>query len=90
MLARRRILEQQDRRHFYPQRRCAILVLSRRLHEAVRVGPDIEVRVLEFRGDCVKLGFTAPASLKIFREEMVELRKEQPLTKAEEVSDDAC
>jgi len=37
-----------------------VLVLSRRPGEAVQIGQDIVVTVLEVRGNKVRLGFVAP------------------------------
>jgi len=47
-----------------------MLVLSRKPKEAIRIGQDIEVVVLEVHGDRVKLGFTAPAEVPIHRSEV--------------------
>ena len=47
-----------------------MLVLSRKSHEAVMIGPDVEVIVLEVDGDRVKLGFRAPAEVSIHRREV--------------------
>ena len=47
-----------------------MLVLSRKVREAVRIGPDIEVVVLEVHGDRVKLGFAAPNDVPIHRGEV--------------------
>jgi carbon storage regulator len=47
-----------------------MLVLSRKPKEAVRIGQDIEVVVLEVHGDRVKLGFSAPAEIPIHRGEI--------------------
>ncbi len=47
-----------------------MLVLSRKPKEAVRIGADIEVFVLEVHGDRVKLGFKAPAETPIHRSEV--------------------
>ena len=47
-----------------------MLVLSRKQYEAVRIGQDIEIVVLEVRGDRVKLGFVAPAEVPIHRREV--------------------
>lgn len=47
-----------------------MLVLSRRAGEAIRLGEDIEVRVLEVSGDVVRLGIDAPRSLQVLREEV--------------------
>ena len=47
-----------------------MLVLTRGLLETVMVGDDIEVTVLEVRGDKVKLGFAAPDSIDVHRKEI--------------------
>jgi len=47
-----------------------MLVLSRKSGECVRIGQSIEVRVLEVRGNRVKLGFSAPADVAIQRDEI--------------------
>jgi len=47
-----------------------MLVLSRKVGEQVLVGEDIEVVVLGIDGDRVKLGFTAPRYVPIFRAEI--------------------
>ena len=47
-----------------------MLVLSRKLHEVIWIGRDIEIVVLEIHGDRVKLGFMAPAEVPIHRREI--------------------
>ncbi len=47
-----------------------MLVLSRKPGEAVMIGGNIEVTVLEVRGDRVKLGLCGPAEVPIRREEI--------------------
>lgn len=54
-----------------------MLVLSRKLGEAIVIGDDITVTVLEVRGNQVRLGFTAPAEMPIHREEICQ-RIERP------------
>ena len=49
-----------------------MLVLSRKVNEAIRIAQDIEVIVLEVHGDRVKLGFVAPAEVPIHRGEVHE------------------
>ena len=41
-----------------------MLVLSRKPNEAIKIGQDIEIVVLEVHGDRVKLGFVAPAECR--------------------------
>ena len=47
-----------------------MLILSRKSGERVLVGEDIEVVVLEVDGGRVKLGFSAPRHVPIFRAEL--------------------
>lgn len=54
-----------------------MLVLSRRLGESIVIGNEVVVRVIEVRGDQVKLGIEAPRSVQIHREEIyLELQAE--------------
>lgn len=48
-----------------------MLVLSRKKGERVVIGQDIQVTVLEVRGDRVKLGFYGPGDVLIRREELL-------------------
>jgi carbon storage regulator len=47
-----------------------MLVLTRKLGEIIRIGTGITVRVLEVKGNQVRLGLEAPPEVKIFREEV--------------------
>lgn len=47
-----------------------MLVLSRKVGEAVCVGPGVMVRVMETRGGRVRLAIDAPADLRILRAEL--------------------
>ncbi|MDD4836298.1 MAG: carbon storage regulator CsrA [Dethiosulfovibrio sp.] len=47
-----------------------MLVLARKKGESVKIGEDIEVKVLDVNGDTVKIGVTAPASVAIWRNEL--------------------
>jgi carbon storage regulator len=54
-----------------------MLVLTRKLGEVIRVGDDVTVRVLEVKGNQVRLGVDAPAAVRIYREEVYRaIRKE--------------
>ncbi len=48
-----------------------MLVLARSENEKIRIGNDIEIVVVSIRGDRVRLGITAPKSVRIDREENV-------------------
>ena len=44
-----------------------MLVLSRRKDESLFIGEDIRVTILDIRGGQVRVGITAPESIKVFR-----------------------
>jgi carbon storage regulator len=46
-----------------------MLVLRRKVGERIIIGDSIEVTVLHVRGDKVRLGFTAPREVRVYREE---------------------
>ena len=47
-----------------------MLALSRKMNESIMLGNDIEVTVLEIKGDQVKIGVKAPKSIPIYRREL--------------------
>ncbi len=49
-----------------------MLVLSRKANETIKIGDDIELRIIEVKGDTVKIGIDAPKSVDILRGELVQ------------------
>ncbi|WP_411379023.1 carbon storage regulator CsrA [Pseudomonas sp. MPB26] len=47
-----------------------MLVLSRTVGEAIAIGDDITVRILELNGTQVKIGVEAPAGVQVHRAEV--------------------
>lgn len=47
-----------------------MLALSRKKDEAIVINDNIEITVIEVKGDQVKLGITAPKSVPIYRKEV--------------------
>lgn len=47
-----------------------MLALSRKKEEAIVINNDIEVTVIEIKGDQVKLGISAPKSVPVYRKEV--------------------
>ena len=47
-----------------------MLILSRKKGESIKIGDDIEIFVAEIKGDKVRLGISAPESMKICRPEL--------------------
>lgn len=58
-----------------------MLILSRKEDESIRIGEEITIRVVDIRGDKVRIGIEAPEHVPVHREEVFEalkqLRKEQ-------------
>jgi carbon storage regulator len=49
-----------------------MLVLTRKTGQKIIIANDIEVIILETKGDTVKLGIEAPKHISIYREEIYE------------------
>ncbi|WP_432354589.1 carbon storage regulator CsrA [Sporosarcina sp. A2] len=49
-----------------------MLVLSRKTNETIIIGDNIELRILEVKGDTVRIGIEAPKSVDIMRGELVQ------------------
>lgn len=47
-----------------------MLALSRKINESIMIGNDIEITILEVKGDQVKVGINAPKSIPIYRKEL--------------------
>ena len=54
-----------------------MLVLSRQRDETIMIGDDIEITIVDIRGDKVRLGITAPTEIPVHRKEVYEaIRRE--------------
>ena len=53
-----------------------MLALSRKANESIIIGNDIEITILEVKGEQVKIGINAPKSIPVYREEVYEQIKE--------------
>jgi len=47
-----------------------MLVLTRKANESIMIGDDIEITIVEIKGDHVKLGITAPKNVSVHRKEV--------------------
>lgn len=52
-----------------------MLVLSRQRDETIMIGDEIEITVVDIRGDKVRLGITAPTRISVHRKEVYEAIK---------------
>jgi carbon storage regulator len=61
-----------------------MLVLSRQKDESIVIGDDVEVTIVDIRGDKVRLGITAPKSIPVHRREVYEaIQREKAEKQAE-------
>jgi len=54
-----------------------MLVLSRQRDETIMIGDDIEITIVDIRGDKVRLGISAPASVPVHRKEVYDAIKRE-------------
>lgn len=70
-----------------------MLVLTRRVNQVIKIGDDVEVTVVEVRGDQVRLGVNAPKDVSVHRREVyqeIQQEKANTLTLAQPPSDLDC
>ena len=56
-----------------------MLVLSRQRDETIMIGDDIEITVVDIRGEKVRLGINAPAHVPVHRKEVYEAIKREKM-----------
>ena len=54
-----------------------MLILTRKVGEAVAIGDDIQISVVEIKGTQVKLGIQAPKNIEVHREEIYQKIQEE-------------
>lgn len=47
-----------------------MLALSRKANESIIVGNNVEITILEIKGEQVKIGINAPKSIPVYRKEL--------------------
>lgn len=60
-----------------------MLVLTRKLNQSIKIGDDIEITVLEVRGEQVRIGISAPRDVVVHRKEVFEQIKQENLASSE-------
>jgi len=62
-----------------------MLVLSRQRDESIMIGDDVEITIVDVRGDKVRLGITAPKSIPVHRREIYDaIQREKAAAKQAE------
>ena len=60
-----------------------MLVLSRKRHEQIVIGDDVVITIVEIRGDKVRIGIDAPATVPVHRHEVyAALQQERQIAEA--------
>ena len=54
-----------------------MLILARKVNERIVIGEDVQVSIVDIKGDQVKIGIDAPKSVKVYRYEVFEAIHEQ-------------
>lgn len=65
-----------------------MLVLSRLRDETIMIGEDVEITVVDIRGDKVRLGINAPTSIAVHRKEVYEAIRQENQRAASLADDD--
>lgn len=55
-----------------------MLILSRKVGERIVVGDNVEIEIVEIRGNKVRIGIDAPSIVSIHRKEIWRENQEQP------------
>jgi carbon storage regulator len=50
-----------------------LLVLTRKVHQSIMIGDDVEIVVTAIKGEQVRLGINAPREIPVHRKEIYEL-----------------
>ena len=60
-----------------------MLILTRKLNETIMIGDQIEISIVDIKGDQVKLGIRAPRSVKVYRQEVYQAIQEENIEAAQ-------
>ena len=60
-----------------------MLVLSRQRDESIMIGDDVEIIIVDVRGDKVRLGITAPKEIPVHRREIYDAIQREKKQKGE-------
>lgn len=58
-----------------------MLVLSRQKDESIMIGDDVEITIVDIRGDKIRLGITAPKAIPVHRREVYDAIKREEAKK---------
>jgi carbon storage regulator len=64
-----------------------MLVLSRQRDESIMIGDNVEIIIVDVRGDKVRLGITAPKEIPVHRREIYDAIQREKAQKEESQAD---
>lgn len=69
-----------------------MLVLSRRKDETIMIGDNIEITIVDIKGDTVRVGINAPRDISVHRKEIYEAIQQENIqaSKQQSVPDTAA
>ena len=56
-----------------------MLILTRKINEAIRLGEDIRIVLVQIKGGQVRLGIECPPNVRVLREELYEIVRQENL-----------
>ena len=59
-----------------------MLVLSRQKDETIMIGDDVEITIVDIRGDKVRIGISAPSEVPVHRKEVYDAIRRENLAAA--------
>lgn len=62
-----------------------MLALARKVNQSIMIGNDIEITLLEIKGDQIKIGINAPKNVPIYRKEIYAQIQEENKSAVQEV-----
>lgn len=62
-----------------------MLALARKINQSIMIGNDIEITLLEIKGDQIKIGIKAPKNVPIYRKEIYAQIQEENKSAGQEV-----
>ena len=72
---------------FISIREKIMLVLSRQINEAITIGDEIEISIVEIKGGKVRIGINAPRNIAVYRKEVYLEIKAQNMAAASHSAD---
>jgi carbon storage regulator len=79
-------LDDKDKTRRTNKKEFTMLVLSRQKDESIMIGDEVEITIVDVRGDKVRLGITAPKSIAVHRREIYDAIQREKKAKEGEPS----